>query len=399
MCLYLHMQDEQIKWMEAIKPGSSSSVRVAHYETVSLKVNEGSYSYVSVPKSPLPKRPSSTNLYDEPHSHFSQPVQSQLAEQFNDNTYDDIIPVASRKMDYTTQDHVKLSDHSNSRHKVVVNPMRQQDDLELRNECNNLKETIESLIDKGVQEDSEKLDQYHVQLKILDQMQRLVQRLEDASDVTKHPNLSQHTSASLSINELDNQSSTELAQNYSSESVESLQSSNLVLDKSEAHGMNEKEHNPSNPTSIVLGSSETKKYPDESNQIAELLEPHRAQEKCEQDKTTQNFSTTSQTEQTSETVTFPSPPTMFPKSPIKNIYENLENGVQKTSVQSCETVNSDVHFPMCGNEEAEPQQRVRAKLMVNGEYKSPVVRQKQLAIKLLEEEEKEASSDKDIISK
>lgn len=385
----MYVQDEQIKWMEAIKPGSSASVRVAHYETVSL---EGSYSYISASKLPLPKRPSSTNLYDEPHSHFSQSVQSQLAKEFRDNTYDDIIPIASRKMDHTSQDHgIKLSG-SNSRHKVIVHPMRQQDDLELKNESDNLKETVESLIDKGVKEDSEKMDQYHVQLKILDQMQRLVQRLEDASDMTKHPNLSQRTSAPQFISEMDNQSSIEVAQDYSSGSVESPQSSNLVLNMSEAHGVNEKQHNPSNPTSIVLGSSEIKKYSDEFHQVAELLEPHRAQEKCEE-------GATSKAEQLSETVTLPSLPTMSKKSSIEQLYENFENSIQETSMHSCEAVNSNVHLLTCGNEEAEPQQRSRAKLMVKGEYKSPIARQKQLAFKLLQEEEKQASSDKDIISK
>ena len=375
------VQDEQIKWMEAIKPGSSSSVRVAHYETVSLKVNEESYSYISIPKSPLPKRPSLTNLYDEPHSHF--PVQSQLAKQFHDNTYDDIIPVASKEADYTTQDHSKLSG-SNSRHKL--HPMRQQDDdLELRNE---LKENAESLIDKGLQEDSEK-HQYHVQLKILDQMQRLVQRLEDASDMTNHPSLSQRTSAPQSISEMDNQSSIEMAQNYSDGSVESPQPSYLVIDKSEAHGVSEKERNLSNPTSIVMGSSETKKYSGESHQVAKLLDP---QEKCEQCDTTQNFCTASQEEQSSETVTLPGRPTMSQKSSIKQVYENLENSIQETSMHSSETVNSS---PMFSNEEAEPQHRSRTKLMVKGEYKSPVVRRRQLAFKLLQEEKKQASSDKD----
>ena len=333
----VHIQDEQIKWMEAIKPGSSSSVG----ESTSRKgtVDDGFYSYVQVTRSPLLRRTRPASLYDEPHSHSSQLNESGLAKWFHDNTNfqcDDVLEPTkaseTSSCNKSTPRHGSLSGTRNSS-TVTPQPTNQQDDRQLKNEGDRLKEAIQPLVGEGTEEELEKLDQYQFQLRILDHMQRLVQRLEDASDESINPSHSQSI-----VLETDNvpdiQGSTISIPRCSSESLKfPPEESALTISKEPNKAML---MCPYACTNTLAGSSESQKHSNRHPDPLEMPEPHKAPMK-------QGVSTTrscaDQAMQSSET---PSPSSLpvpdlrssrkvetlatelFPSSFIGGLYENLD---------------------------------------------------------------------------
>ena len=156
-------------------------------------------------------------------------------------------------------------------------------------------------------------------------------------------------------------------------------------------------------TNTLAGSSESQKHSSRHHDPLEMPEPHKAPVK-------QGVSTTrSCTDQASETPTLSS--LLVPdiassgkvetlaarSSSIGGLYVNLDDD-DYVHYSLRDKVNPNVHFPECGDEEVEPRQRSRAKLMIKGEYKSPVSRQKQHSLMLMQDEEKSAGAQKAILS-
>ena len=219
--------------MEAIKPGSSSSVRENIYTSLKGAVDDGLYSYVQVSRSPLLRRTLPPALYDDPHSRSSQSDESVIAQRFQDDAkfqcYGTLGPTKASETSNSksTPRHGSSSDTRNSS-RVTPQPTNQQDDWQLMNEGDRLNQP---LVGEEKEEELEKLDQYQFQLRILDHMQRLVQRLENASDQSTNPSHSQ--SIVLEPDSVpDIQGSTISKPKCSSESMLSLKSSNFPPEES-----------------------------------------------------------------------------------------------------------------------------------------------------------------------
>ena len=316
------VQEDQIKWMEAIKPGSASSVRISHYETVSLRVDEGAYSYVSIPRSPVMRNAASDDVYDEPHSYSHQ------LRFLSDSVIPEVKSVESSGDAFTQHNDAKLSDSSPS-NKTNVAKSSNIDHV-LQNVNDSLKEKAHSLVDTEMEG---KNDQYQFQLKILDQMQRLVQKLEDVSDVVRVPDVSKS----------------------------SLQTEpDEPCDAPEKHDTDDPSH-----------GSELSSLPQTSSQ-------HFPSGKVNDSDKTQI-------------------------SQGKTLYENVDCDGHKISSNPSPTSkngkNSESETQVyIDSTDVEPQQRSRAKLMIRGEYRSPVVRQKQHVLKLLQKEKRSDNSEMDMIS-
>ena len=348
--------------MEAIKPGSSSSVKVEHYETVCLRVDDSPYTYVSLPRSPFRSRSPALldNLYDEPRTFLLPPPQPI---QQNDDTSN-----RSRALsgDGTTQ---KNDEHSSTNNPVNIDA-QSQDNPDL---SDSLKETV-SPADKGEDEELEKLDQYQFQLRILDQMQRLVQKLEDVSDVVGLPKPTFELPNPTQPIVLDSEN-TETSENQ--DSVKDISSEAI----------------PQSPNLVPVVSVHGVKQ-DTSNGSQDFAVKSREETKChdaqkQPDSALQSSQTTNCTIQAQNTNL-----EAIEESTGMKLYENLDSDGHQISIPlsvTGEKVKPDIKLPVDDNEES-PRLRSRTKMMLKGEYKSPVDR------RLVDQSDTEYSPKKAMIS-
>ena len=325
--------------MEAIKPGSSSSVKVEHYETVSLRVEDSPYSYVSLPRSPFRSKSSAQleNLYDEPRN-FLLP-QPQPIHQNND----------------THQSRALSGDEAlkkNEEHSSTNNPDKVN--IQSHQHIPDLSEKLKGIVspaNKGEEEELEKLDQYQLQLRFLDQIQRRVQKLENVhvSDVVglpfELPNPTQPTVLESENTETsENQNSAEI---ITSEIIPESPShvsmvSNPCVEQDKANGSQY----------LAIGSTKESKHNDAEQQPNSALQSSESRIRTIQahDK---KLEVTLNSEESTDV----------------KLYENLDSdGHHITTPLSVTGQKID---PVDGNDD-NPRPRLRAKMMIKGEHKSPV---------------------------
>ena len=382
--------------MEAIKPGSASCVRVSHYETVSLKVDDGAYSYVSTARSPVMKISASIdhdNLYDEPRSYSHQPMQ------FLSESYSRVIPAVKSvesSSDAITQLHNGNKVSNTSFSSCDTNVESSSTDHVLPYKSGSLKDRASSCLDSETEEELEKNDQYQFQLRILEQMQTLVQKLEDVSDVVGSPKLSK-TLFSSQTKPHDTSADSASVQHYTSEEVCTLsKSSQLLKSDDETEGQS---------TAVISHiSSSTGIDPSAStSSAAKQQEPCSAPKKQGTDSASQKRMHGLELSSVPRTSMhhFTSESEKSHTSLSKNIYVNVDHGsfneLSNTLLSTCENETEDrsENQIFTDNTDEGPQQHSRT---VGGKYKSPVSHNKQQFLKPLQREKQVGVSQLDMIS-